>query len=81
MYTGLPATILCPSLMDKELKNKCSNAFFDIKHKKEAISRRLRREEAKKEAHLDLLTLIPETRTNLCSFAKRFIKIGPKQEK
>ena len=40
---------------------------------KEAILRRLRRNEAIKEEDMGLHTSVPETRTNLCSFARRFI--------
>ena len=52
--------------------------FLNQKHQKEAISRGLRRKEAMKEEGMGFYTLVLETRTNLCSFPKRFIKIGSK---
>ena len=40
-----------------------------------------RRKEARKEEDLSLQTPAPENRTNLCSYAKRIIKIGSKLKK
>ena len=48
------------------------------KNKKEAILRGLRRKEAMKGMGMGFHTSMLETRTNLCSLAKRFITIWSK---
>ena len=71
-----PQTLLHPSFMEKELIANAQKYFLNQKHRKEAISRGSRRKEAMKEDDMGLHTSVPETRTNLCSFA--FIKIVSK---
>ena len=81
MCIKLPHTLLHPFFMEKDLKSKCSKIFSEPKHKKEAILRGLRRKEAMKEEGMGFHTSVLETRTNLCSLAKSFIKIGSKSKK
>ena len=56
----------------KNLKANAQNIFQINSNQKEG----LRRNEAMKEEDIVLDTSVPETKTNLCSLAKRFVKIG-----
>ena len=73
-----PQTLLHPSFVEKELIANAQKYFLNQKHQKEAILWGLRRKEAMKEEEMDPHTSVPETRTNLCQYAKRILRIGSK---
>ena len=74
MYLRHPHTLLHTFFMEKELKSKCSKIFTEPKTPKGGLMG-LKRNEAMKEEDMGLHNSVPETRTNLWSFARKFIKI------
>ena len=59
----------------KNLKSIAQIDFLD-KTPTEGYFKEVKAERGKKEEDLAVHSPVPETRTNLCSFAKRFINIG-----